>query len=40
MQRTALYEAHLTAGARMIEFAGWQMPVQYGGIVQEVHAVR
>ncbi|MCS7273500.1 MAG: glycine cleavage system aminomethyltransferase GcvT [Fimbriimonadales bacterium] len=40
MQRTALYEAHLTAGARMIEFAGWQMPVQYGGIVQEVRAVR
>lgn len=40
MQRTALYEAHLRAGARMVEFAGWEMPVQYGGTVQEVRAVR
>lgn len=40
MQRTALYEAHLQAGGRMIEFAGWEMPVQYAGIIQEVQAVR
>jgi aminomethyltransferase len=40
MQRTALYEAHLQAGGRMVEFAGWEMPVQYAGIIHEVQAVR
>ncbi|MCS7301794.1 MAG: glycine cleavage system aminomethyltransferase GcvT [Fimbriimonadales bacterium] len=40
MQRTALYEAHRQAGGRMVEFAGWEMPVQYAGILQEVQAVR
>ncbi|GIV09958.1 MAG: aminomethyltransferase [Fimbriimonadales bacterium] len=40
MQRTALYDAHLQAGARMVEFAGWEMPVQYAGIIHEVRAVR
>ena len=38
--RTPLYQAHLDAGARMVEFAGWEMPVQYSGIMQEHKAVR
>ena len=39
-QRTPLYQAHLAAGARMIEFAGWEMPVQYKGVLEEHAAVR
>ena len=36
MNRTPLYEKHLGLGARMVEFAGWEMPVQYPtGIVEE-----
>jgi aminomethyltransferase len=35
-----LYEAHLEAGARMVEFAGWDMPVQYKGVLEEHAAVR
>ncbi len=38
--RTALYEAHRSAGARLIDFAGWEMPVQYSGIIDEHRAVR
>jgi len=38
--RTPLYDAHLEAGARMVEFAGWQMPIRYGSLVDEHHAVR
>ncbi len=38
--RTPLYQQHVDAGARMVEFAGWQMPVQYTSIVAEHHAVR
>jgi aminomethyltransferase len=40
MKRTALYGAHRRAGARMVAFAGWEMPIQYRGIVEEVRAVR
>jgi aminomethyltransferase len=39
-QRTPLYDAHLKAGARMVEFAGWEMPVQYAGLLAEHEAVR
>lgn len=39
-KRTPLYEEHLTLGARMTDFAGFDMPVQYEGIVQEHLAVR
>jgi aminomethyltransferase len=36
MKRTGLYEKHLDLGARLVEFAGWEMPVQYPtGIVEE-----
>jgi len=40
LRRTPLYERHLAAGARMVPFAGWEMPVQYEGVVQEHRAVR
>jgi aminomethyltransferase len=38
--RTPLYDTHVRAGARMVEFAGWDMPVQYEGILAEHAAVR
>jgi aminomethyltransferase len=38
--RTPLYEKHLELGARMVDFAGWEMPVQYEGIREEHAAVR
>ena len=38
--RTPLYQAHLAANARMVEFAGWDMPVQYSGVLAEHAAVR
>ena len=38
--RTALYASHRAAGARFFEFAGWEMPLQYAGIVEEHLAVR
>ncbi|MBI3977304.1 MAG: glycine cleavage system aminomethyltransferase GcvT [Chloroflexi bacterium] len=40
LRRTALYDCHVAAGARMVEFGGWLMPVQYSGIIDEHHAVR
>jgi aminomethyltransferase len=39
-QRTPLYESHVKAGGRIVEFAGWEMPVQYSGILHEHDAVR
>ncbi len=38
--RTPLYERHVAAGGRMVPFAGWEMPVQYEGVIQEHRAVR
>jgi aminomethyltransferase len=39
--RTTLYERHVTSGGRIVDFAGWQMPIQYaGGIVAEHLATR
>ncbi|MDX2225827.1 MAG: glycine cleavage system aminomethyltransferase GcvT [Verrucomicrobiae bacterium] len=38
--KTALHESHVALGARMVEFGGWHMPVQYAGILQEHAAVR
>ncbi len=38
--RTPLYERHVAAGARIVPFAGWEMPVQYEGIGAEHEAVR
>ena len=38
--RTALFQTHRALGARLIDFAGWEMPVQYAGIIEEHRAVR
>jgi aminomethyltransferase len=40
MKRTPLYEGHVKLGGRLIEFGGWEMPVQYTSIVDEHQAVR
>jgi aminomethyltransferase len=40
LQRTPLHERHVALGARMVPFAGWEMPVQYDGVIPEVKAVR
>jgi aminomethyltransferase len=40
LQRTPLYEIHRRLGARMVDFGGWEMPVQYSGILEEHAAVR
>lgn len=40
LKRTPLYEAHRRLGARMVPFGGWEMPVQYSGIMEEHRAVR
>jgi aminomethyltransferase len=40
LKRTPLHAAHVRLGARMIGFGGWDMPVQYAGIIEEHRAVR
>ena len=40
LKRTPLYEEHKSLGARLVDFAGWEMPVQYEGIKAEHIAVR
>ncbi len=40
LKRTPLYDAHVAAGARLVDFAGWEMPVQYEGVRPEHVAVR
>jgi aminomethyltransferase len=40
LRRTALYDRHVAAGAKLVEFAGWEMPVQYAGVREEHMAVR
>lgn len=40
MKKTPLYEKHRASGGRMIDFGGWLLPVQYGGILEEHAAVR
>jgi aminomethyltransferase len=39
-KRTPLYELHAELGAKFVPFAGWQMPVQYTGVIDEHNAVR
>ena len=39
-RRTPLYDLHVAQGARMVDFAGWDMPVLYGSQIEEHHAVR
>ena len=40
MKVTPLYNVHQRAGAKMVEFGGWLMPIQYEGILKEHQAVR
>ncbi len=40
LQRTPLHDRHVALGARMVPFAGWEMPVQYDGVIVEHRAVR
>jgi aminomethyltransferase len=40
LRKTPLHARHVALGARMVEFAGWDMPVEYSGIVDEHLAVR
>jgi len=40
LARTPLHAAHVAAGARLVDFAGWDMPVQYAGVIEEHLAVR
>ena len=39
-QRTPLYQTHVDLGAKMVDFGGWDMPVNYGSQVDEHHQVR
>lgn len=39
-QRTPLFECHQRAGGKLVDFAGWQLPVQYSGVMEEHRAVR
>jgi aminomethyltransferase len=40
IQKTPLYETHVAAGAKIVDFAGWQMPINYGSQIEEHHVVR
>jgi len=40
LKRTPLFDAHLASKARMVDFGGWNMPVQYSSILEEHNAVR
>jgi len=40
LNRTPLHAEHLAAGAKLVEFAGWEMPLHYGSQIEEHHAVR
>ena len=39
-RKTPLYQSHIAAGAKMVDFGGWDMPVNYGSQIDEHHAVR
>ena len=39
-QRTALYDSHLQSGAKMVDFGGWDMPINYGSQIEEHNSVR
>ncbi|WP_341503034.1 glycine cleavage system aminomethyltransferase GcvT [Gallaecimonas sp. GXIMD4217] len=38
--KTVLFDAHLACGAKMVDFHGWEMPINYGSQIEEHHAVR
>ena len=39
-QRTPLFASHVAAHGKMVDFAGWEMPINYGSQIEEHHAVR
>src|SRR5688500_13636281 len=39
-KKTPLHDEHVKLGARMVDFAGWRMPVQYEGVIEEHRRVR
>src|SRR5687767_5894591 len=40
LRRTPLHQAHVARGAKLIDFGGWEMPLQYEGIIKEHRTVR
>ena len=40
MKKTYLHQSHIDAGAKMVDFGGWDMPINYGSQIEEHHAVR
>ena len=40
LKSTSLYQEHLNSNAKMVNFAGWEMPIQYEGILAETKNVR
>ena len=38
--KTVLHAKHIEAGAKMVDFHGWEMPINYGSQIEEHHAVR
>ena len=40
LKRTPLYDTHTAAGAKLVDFGGWEMPLNYGSQIEEHHAVR
>jgi aminomethyltransferase len=40
LKRTPLYQAHAASGAKLVDFGGWEMPLNYGSQIEEHHAVR
>ena len=40
MKQTPLYDAHVAHGGKIVDFAGWAMPLQYSGVLDEYHTVR
>ena len=40
LKRTGLFQSHVDIGAKLVPFAGWEMPLQYKGILAEARAVR
>ena len=39
-QQTALFHKHINAGAKIVDFAGWDMPINYGSQIEEHNQVR
>ena len=39
-RKTTLYSAHIAAGAKMVDFGGWDMPINFGSQIEEHHQVR